>query len=285
MSARWLRRAPAGLGGVALAATLLACGADTGSRRFSFDARAGGAASATGAPLVFTNQVGWTITLSRADVTLGPVYLNVQPPLRVGGWYDWLVRPAFAQASHLDEGRVAGEVLGQVRFSALSAELVPFPVAGTLAQEEVRTAEVWFYPSPGAPAESSAIDSVALDVAGEASREGVVIAFAGQLVLDADWLPQQVAGTRGNASITEIRQVRGIAAGFYPEEGGHLELRLDVTRLFRGANFASLEGNPVGADGVRQLTQAPESRDQVMVNLYQGLREANGTYALSWVVP
>ncbi|HTV18474.1 MAG TPA: hypothetical protein VMG12_07380, partial [Polyangiaceae bacterium] len=91
--------------------------------------------------------------------------------------------------------------------------------------------------------------------------------------------------TRGSATISDIRQVRGIGAAFFPEPGGHLELRLDVTRLFRGANFASLDDNPAGADGVRALSQAAEARDQVMSNLYQGLREANGTYAVSWVVP
>jgi hypothetical protein len=144
---------------------------------------------------------------------------------------------------------------------------------------------VWFYPSPGVAAESTNIDTVALDVAGEASKDGVTYPFAGQVVLNADWLSEQVAGTRGNSSMTEIRQVRGIAAPFFPEAGGHLELRVDVTRLFRGANFASLEDNPVGADGVRQLIQTPASRDQVMTNLYQGLREANGTYAVSWVLP
>jgi hypothetical protein len=162
---------------------------------------------------------------------------------------------------------------------------VPFPVLGALAQEEVRTAEVWFYPSPNVSAEATAIDTVALDVAGEASRDGVTYAFAGQLVLDDDWASQQAAGTRGSGSLVDIRQVRGIAAGFFPEPGGHLELRLDVTRLFRGANFASLEDNPPDASGLRTLVQAPAARDQVMSNLYQGLREATGTYAVSWVVP
>lgn len=287
---RRARAAPAGALIAAFAGALSGCSADTGSERFVFEARAGGAATATGAPLQFTNQTGWAITLTRADVTLGPLYLNVQPPLRTAlaprsRWLDWIVRPAFAQASHLDEGRVVGEVLGQVTFSALSPELVPFPVPGTLAQEDVRTAEVWYYPSPGLSPEASAIDSVALDVAGEASRDGVSYSFEGQLVLNDDWITAGTAGTRGSTSIVDIRQVRGIAAGFFPERGGHLELRLDVTRLFRGANFASLEDNPPDASGVRTLVQAAGERDQVMSNLFQGLREANGTYAVSWVMP
>jgi hypothetical protein len=113
----------------------------------------------------------------------------------------------------------------------------------------------------------------------------VTYAFAGQLVLDDDWASQQAAGTRGSTSLVDIRQVRGIAAGFFPERGGRLELRLDVTRLFRGANFSSLEDNIADASGVRTLVQAPAARDQVMSNLYQGLREVSGTYAVSWVMP
>jgi hypothetical protein len=282
MTTRHPQQIAGGLG--AVVAVLLGCSTDTGSRRFEFEARAAGAATATGAPLQFTNQAGWAITLTRADVTLGPLYLNVQPPLRVS-WLSWLVPPAFAQASHLDEGRVVGEVLGQVTFDALSSELVPFPVRGSMAQEEVRTAEVWFYPSPAVAAEATTIDTVALAVAGEASREGTTYAFAGQLVLDEDWVADQVAGTRGTTSLVDIRRVPGIAAGFFPEEGGALELRLDVTQLFRGANFASLEDNPPDASGIRTLVQSPEARDQVMTNLYQGLREANGTYAVSWALP
>lgn len=267
---------------------LIGCSSSTGSGRFAFEAAAGGVASLQGGSLTFTNQTGWSITLSQADVTLGPVYLNVVPPLRglTQSLHDLLIPSARAQASeHLDTGRVVGEVLGQVTFSALSPELVPFPVLGTLTEEEVRTAEIWFYPAPGISAETTQIDTVALAVAGEATRDGEAVPFRGTLVLDDDWLSEQAAGSRGSQSILEIRQVRGVAASFVPHEGGRLELRVDITRMFRGADFSRLAGNPLDADGVRQLVQVRAGRDQVMTNLYQGLREANGTYAVGWIDP
>ncbi len=265
------------------------CAASTGSQRFSFEALAGGvAAPADPGPFTFINQAGWSITLTQAEVTLGPLYLNVIPPLRsqARSFLDVLIPSAHAQASeHLAPGRILGEVLGQVTFSALSPALVPFPVLGTLTEEEVRTAEVWFYPAPGVSPDTTQIDTVALAVAGEAMRDGVLVPFHGALVLDADWLMEQPAGTRGSQSIAEIRRVRGIATSFVPREGGHLELRVDISRLFRGADFSRLDMNPTDASGARELIQARSGRDQVMTNMYQGLRDANGTYTVSWIEP
>jgi hypothetical protein len=266
----------------------LGCASNTGSKRFAFEASAAGVVLTEAGPFTFTNQTGWNITLTEADVTLGPVYLNVIPPLRgtARRTFDWFIPSANAQASeHLDTGRRVGEVLGQVTFSALSSELVPFPVQGTLTEEEVRTVEVWFYPAPGVSPDTTQIDTVALSVAGEAARAGLLVAFRGVLVLDETWLADQPTGTRGSQSIAEIRQVRGIETSFLPHEGGHLELRFDITRLFRGADFSRLADSPTGPDGRVELVQARSGRDQVMTNLYQGLREANGTYAVQWIDP
>jgi hypothetical protein len=266
----------------------LGCSSTTGSSRYDFEASALGVGPLAGGPSTFTNQTGWSVTLSRADVTLGPIYLNVIPPLRSAtlSLLDLLIPNARAQASeHLGTGRIIGEVLGQVTFSALSSQPVPFPVLGTLTEEEVRTAEVWFYPAAGTSPNATQIDTVALDVAGEASRDGEVVPFRGTLVLDGDWVSDQPVGARGRQSILEIRQVRGVAAAFVPREGGRLELQVDISRLFRGADFSRLGANPVGADGVRQLVQARSGRDQVMTNLYQGLRETNGTYLVRWIDP
>ncbi|AKU94747.1 hypothetical protein AKJ09_01411 [Labilithrix luteola] len=261
------------------------CAGSTGSKRFAFDARIGGVEDRT----TFTNETGWTITLTKAEITLGPVYLNVVAPLRdsTQSLRELFVKNAWAHGEgHLDDGRVVGEVLGQVRFDALSSELVTFPVRGTMTQDEVRTSEIWFYPEPGVSAESTKIATVALDVAGVAVRDSTNVAFRGQLILNDAWQPDQVNGTRGTASITGLRQVRGIPSSFFPDEGGHLEIRLDVARLFRGANFANLEANPTDRDGTKVLVQSKSgavSTDQVMTNLYQGLHDATGTYAVRWI--
>jgi hypothetical protein len=267
------------------------CATDTGSKRFSFEARIGGGSDTTGAPLTFENEKAWAITLSRATVTLGPVYLNVVAPLTDSktSLLDFVIRPAWAHGEgHLDSGRIVGEVLSQVTFDALSPDLIPFPSLGTLTQEECRTAEIWFYPEPGVSPDTAKIDTVALDVAGSASRAGDTVAFRGSLILDDTWVTDQEAGTRGARDLTSIRKVRGIPASFFPSEGGHLEIRFDVARLFRGADFSNLTLNPSDADGTKVLVQSKSgsvTTDQVMQNLYQGMRETSGTYAVRWAEP
>jgi hypothetical protein len=276
------------VGGLAAAS---GCAGGTGSQRFNFEARAGGRGAATADGHTFTNEKGWVVSLRRANVTLGPVYLNVIPPLTdaSASFWNFFIRPAWAHGEgHLDAGRIVGEVLAQVTFDALSAELVPFPSRGTITQEEVRTAEIWFYPAPGVSADTTRIDTVALDVAGVATRGNERVGFRGQIVLNDDWISEQTSGERGNQSITSIRKVRGVPATLFPSEGGQLELRFDITRLFRGADFASLEHSRADNDGTKVLEQkqsASTNRDQVTTNLYQGLRETTGTYSVRWAEP
>jgi hypothetical protein len=273
------------------AAAASGCAGGTGSQRFDFEARAGGKGAATADGHTFVNEKGWAITLARANVTLGPVYLNVIPPLTdsTASLWSMFVRPAWAQGEgHLDAGRVVGEVLSQITFDALSEERVPFPSRGTMTQEEVRTAEIWFYPAPGVAADATKIDSVALDVAGVATRDDEQVRFRGQIILNDDWISEQTTGERGNQSITGIRKIRGVPASFFPSPGGQLELRFDVTRLFRGADFSSLQSNRTDPDGTKVLQQkqsASANRDQVTTNLYQGLRETSGTYSVRWAEP
>lgn len=294
---------------VALGATVLptlvdvGCSGTTGSKRFAFEARAGGKERADGdGPLTFTNETGWTITLTKADVTIGPLYLNVIPSLsddtqtsfprerRGFGLGDLFVKSAWAHGEgHLGSGRIVGEVLAQLRFSALSSELASFPSLGSITQEEVRTAEVWLYPAPGTSSfEATKIDTAAFDVAGEASKGDAQVRFRGALVLDDAWQPDAPAGSRSTTSITEIRKIRGIPTSFYPEEGGRLEVRFDVTRLFRGADFSNLASNPSDKDGAKVLVQSKTGKvttDQVMTNIYQGFRQSTGTFSIRWVDP
>lgn len=284
-----LRRVAVALAVVAGVGVGAACVGSTGSPRFAFEARAGGAPREGSGPLRFTNEVGWDVTLERADVTLGPIYLNVVAPLGAQSLRELFVKTAWAHGeSHLSSGRVVGEVLAQVRFDALSPSLVPFPVVGAITQEQVRTAEVWYYPEPGVSPDTTKIDTVALDVAGAARRGDRAVRFRGKLILDDAWQRSASSGSRGAQSIAEIRRVRGIASSFYPREGGHLEITFDVKRLFRGADFDNLASNPSDKDGTKILVQSKTGKfttDQVMQNLYQGLREANGTYAVRWVDP
>lgn len=268
---------------------IAACAPSTGSKRFSFDAAAGGIARDNDGAFTFTNERGWAITLTRAKITLGPVYLNVVRPLTdpAQSLVDWLVPSAYAAGeADLSSGRVVGEVLGQVEVDALSPALVPFPVRGTMTQDDVRTADIGLFPEPFTSPDTNQTRVVTADVAGSATRGGLTIRFRGQLVLNDAWLPDLPPGARGSVSIRALRQVRGVPASFFADEGGSLEIRIDARSLFRGADFANLENNPVDADGTKVLVQSKSgktSTDQVMTNIFNGIRSVERTYAVRWI--
>lgn len=271
----------------------LACVGTTGGEKFDFEAQIGGIERDKEVPYTFTNEYGWAVTLTQADVTAGPLYLNTIAPLGgTAALWRWLspVKEARADEAHLGEGRIVGEVLGQVRFSALSPSLVRFPVKGVISEEAVRSAEIWFYPPANTPPETLKISTVAIEVAGEARREGALVKFHGKLTLNDDWLPNAQAGDKANTSISEIRQVRGIPVSFVPSPGGRLEIRVALAPLFASADFSNLTQNPQDPDDpeAQVLVQSKSGKyttDQVMRVLYQGLRSARGTYSVSWKNP
>ena len=75
------RSSPRSLGLVVFGGLLsVGCSGDTGSERFTFEASAAGVVGAP-VPFTFANAAGWNVTLTQAEVTVGPIYLNVVPPL------------------------------------------------------------------------------------------------------------------------------------------------------------------------------------------------------------
>lgn len=266
-----------------------ACAGSAGGERYAFDAYVAGAAREAAATLTFTNEKGWQTTLSKCTVTVGPVYLNTAQPLN--GQQTWLERfflpYAHAQgASDLENGRIVGQVLAQLSFDALSPGLVRLGT-GEIARETVRTAEIGFYPPPGIAVDQAKIDQAAADVAGVATKQGTTVRFRGRLVLDDAWLPDPRPGAPGAASVLTLRLVRGVPAGFTPSRGGALELRLDPTVLLAGADFSALDGAPADPDGTKVLVQSkagPVTTDQVMRNLFAGLRSVDA-WSVRWRAP
>ncbi len=283
----------------------MGCSGTTGARRFAFETKVGGVARDPREPFTFTNDKGWRITLTKATVTVGPIYMNVIAPVheesslrrgqrpspsRFAVFGHGLVRPALAaQTAYLTDGRYVGEVLSQVTFDALSPDLVTVPAQGTLTEELVRSTEVWLYPPPHVSPDAVNIDSPALDVAGEAiGGSGDTIRFRGELVLNGAWMTDATDNSRSATPIAETRKVRGIPSSFLPLDGGHLEIRFDVRALFRGADFTNLAPNPADADGTKILVQSKSGKvttDQVMRTIHQAMRASTGTYLVRWDQP
>jgi len=258
------------------------CASTTGTKKIPFEAFAGGTSEAA---RPFVNAKGFEVTLRRADLVFGPIYLNVIAPRQgiTAGLMGLLEREAFAAGEdHLGSGRVVGEVLGQVRVDALNDALVPFPVPGVATNEGVRTADVWFFPPIGQDPDTPNVPP-ALVVEGTAARGGRTVAFRGALVFDETWLPEAAIASREARTLADIRRVRGIAAQFVPDDGGRLVVRFDVRALFRGADFDALAQNPADADGTKRLVQGRASGvDQVMTNLFQGIKSTTGPWLVRW---
>ena len=293
--------------GLAIAALVLvgvpACTGSAGGERFTFEAFAAGPARDGDGALRFENDVGFDITLEQARFTLGPVYLNSAVPNSgnqygaategtLGFWRRRLaplgVRSAHAHA--VGDGRVIGEILSQITVDLSSSLPVAFPTLGVAVNERVRTLDVLFSPPPGVPPESQKTPTAVLSVSGVARRDGVDVAFSGELVLDDTWLTNVSPGTPGRQSIADIRSAKGIRADFVPGAGGRLLMRIDPRRLFDGCDFSRLGDNPTapGDPGRKLLVQSKSGSlgtDQVMRNLYSNLRQSTGTYEVNWTNP
>jgi hypothetical protein len=253
---------PSALSLAALAAatlTLTACVGSTGGDLFPL------AATARGAPASgesFVNGKGYRVTLTRADVLVGALYLNRTLPTSVS-----------SGTSCTLNGVYVAEVPGPVVVDALSSEPQPFPSVGEATADRALTGEVWLtsgnVDEPDDP-------SVILDVAGDVELAGGIRSFEGQLTIGANRLGPTPAAEPGLKPICKERIVSPIPVDLRPARGDHLALTIDPTRMLANVDFATLEPDD---DGTFRFADDPASATQASTNLYVGLR-ATGVYTL-----
>lgn len=258
-----------------------ACLVPTSGDRFQFDAQAAGPADADGGALVFTNDRGFAVTLSRATLTLGPLYLDSAPSEDAlpHSWWRRLT-PLAVRAAHAhgdDEGQLVGEVASQVTVELTRGAPVSFASRGTTVDQPVSSLRLGFAPPSTA--------SPTLLVEGRArGADGIDVGFRGALVLDDSW--RREAQARG---IADPRVVTGLDARMRPTRGGALLLRIDPRALLAGCDFGQLGANPVDpTDPTRRLLAQPTAEagpDQVMGALFDNLRARTGVYDARWLGP
>ncbi|MCL2726015.1 MAG: hypothetical protein FWD69_16440 [Polyangiaceae bacterium] len=99
------------------AALPVACTSDTTGERVALEVHVAGANPAT---TTFTNAYGWNVTLSKALLSIGPLYYYDGPPIFSDARptiFEWLhnafvERSAFAHPGHYVPGNALGEFLG-----------------------------------------------------------------------------------------------------------------------------------------------------------------------------
>lgn len=254
----------------ALAAPLSACAGTTGSDLLTFDAAAAGPADAVaGEPLVFTSGRGYKVSLTRAKLHVGAVYLNRARP--VSG----------AQAtSCVLPGVYVAEVTEGIDVDALSPAPQPFPAQGEGTADRAIAGEVWLtHGDVGATDDPGVI----LDVAGTAERDGDVFPFEGQLTIGANRLSPIADPSLPSAHpICKERIVSPIDVDLTPRSGGSLLLRVDPRGWFTNVDFAALDRV---SDAPPLYAFADETDPGPSASLYHGIQARTGVYQFSWINP
>jgi hypothetical protein len=245
------------------------CSGSTGSQVFTFHATARGTDGARGGALAFVTPSGWSVTLTRARVRVGPLYVNHAVPISQG-----------RATGGYSSGRYLAQVLAQVTVDALSPTPTPFATDGEGVADLAQTGEVWLLPDGGDD------ETTILDLAGIAARGGVTVPFEGTMAIDASWLAPASPATPGESPILAIRQVTDIPAAFFTQPGGTLVLRVEPARLFDAvSDFSSLAQNGTAASGAFKLGASGLASDATTVAIFRGLHAHEGVYSFAWQAP
>lgn len=243
------------------------CNRSTGGEITEFEAFAAGPEGLEpGQPYVFENDRGFTVTLTRAIVRVGAVYMNESVPTSVS-----------SDTSCYLAGLYVAEVPGGFDIDALDPGLQPFPVPGFATTDRARTGELWL---SGGDLEADNDTTVILDIEGEAERVGEVFPFEAQLTIgDNRREPADDPAQPGSRPICKQRVVTPLELDITPTVGGRLVLRIDPARWFSNVAFDRLE--QVGSSPPRYRFR-DDSEDQPSRNLFHGLRANAGVYQLTW---
>jgi hypothetical protein len=216
-------------------------------------------------PFTFVNPWGWDVTLTRAKLRIGPVYLNHAVPISQG-----------RSSEGYSGGRYIAEVESQLVVDALSPDPADFDADGEAVVDVARTGEVWLYP------DGSDDKTPIVDVAGVASRGGQTIAFAGTIAIDSSWLTPSSPDTPGEEPLASLRQVPDVPVSFETSKGGALVVRVDPTRWFDAvSDFTSLEPNGQDAAGNYKLGAGIAS-DGTTVAIFRAVHAHQGVYSFEW---
>ena len=251
-----------------LTALLVSCVGTTGGEVIAFNAAASGPEDAhAGQPLVFATDLGWVVTLRKAILHVGAVYLNRSMPVS-----------GVQNTSCILPDTYIGQVTAGRDVDLLSPELQPFPTMGDGATAPPAiVAQVWL---TGTRIDRQDDTTPILQVEGVAEKGGDSKPFTGTITIGSNRIQTSADATQaGAAPICKQRIVSPIPVFITLQKTGSLVLRVDPRFLFVNVDFSALE--PFG-DGFG-FTDDVTRKDQPSLNLYNNLRSAGRLYAFEWV--
>jgi len=261
-------RRPHLLGAALLAASCaISCLGSTGGELVEFDAYAAGPETLDSSGVYqFENQLGYAVTLTKATLHIGAVYLNKSVPTSTS-----------QDTSCYLPGVYSAEVTNGFDVDVLDPELQAFPVRGVSTTDHASTAEVWL---TGGAIDAETDPTKIAVVAGVASRDGVQFPFEGTVTINKNRITiQPDPALPGAKPICKQRIVTPIDVNIDATEGGALIVRVDPADWFQNVDFAVLE----------QVDTSPilyrfrdDSEDQPSRNLFSGIRANAGVYRLTF---
>lgn len=247
---------------IGLSALPMGCGT-TGGHAFSFEAVAFGP-EVDGHALAFESGRGYAVRLTRAELHIGAVYLNLGSPTSVA-----------ADTSCILPGTYVAEVFGPVDIDLLAGEAVIFPELGKATSEGAKTAEMWLN---GGAIDAEDDRTPIVSVAGVFEEDGIELPFEAEVTIGKNRLdPPSDPAAPGSHPICKERIITPIAVDFQPSEGGELAVRVDPRGWFENVDFEQLEPD---ADGVFRFHD--DDSDQPSRALFNGIRSNAGVYTLEW---
>lgn len=246
---------------------LSACIGTTGSELVTFPAFAAGPADANGQPLTFTNGRGWNVTLTKAQLHIGAVYLNRSVPVSGGQ-----ERECFLP------GVYVAEVLRGVDIDALSPSMTPFPGRGNGTEDRAVTGEVWL---TGQRIDSLDDRTTIADVAGTATNGVISMRFEGTITIGNNRTSGSTDPARPGAKpLCSLRIVTPIPVDITPRGTGALLVRVDPREWFGNVDFGELE--VMAETDLRRFSD--DESNQAARNLFIGVRSASsGAYRFEWL--
>ena len=258
-------RAPASVIWSAAALLAAGCTGTTGDSLVTFAAAAAGATDATNG-LSFRTGRGFDVTLTKAILHVGALYLNQSMPVS-GAQETNCVLP----------GTYVGEVTRGRDIDLLSSELQALPGQGEGTTVAARVGEVWL---TGGPINALDDRTQILVVEGTVQRDKGPVAFQGTITIGKNRIVAVADPSQpGMNPICKQRIVSPIPVALAPRAAGTLLVRIDVKELFLSVDFAAL-GMLTSDPPIFGFSDGP--RDQPSISLYQALR-STAPYRFEWI--
>ena len=247
------------------------CGGTTGSALVTFSGEASGPSDASGRPLSFKTGSRADVTLTKAKLHLGAVYLNQSVPAS-----------GAAAEPCISPGIYVAELFGGLDVDLLSHQPVAFPSVGEGTETAARTAEVWLVGNARGDVNASDDSTPILEVEGDATQDGAAYPFSATVTIGANRKPKVTnAALPGANPICHQRIVAPILVDITPTRGGTLSLQIDPRPMFDAVDFAQA----TQISDAPLAYEIPDTTAGAGGALFKGLTASFGVYSFSFRAP